>query len=64
MDDLRDQQRMLSDDLSSAQMRWHALREEKLKASGILHTFEKAEEDLALLAEEKEQLTLDEKVLI
>lgn len=63
VDDLRDQQRMLSDDLSSAQMRWHALREEKLKASGILHKFEKAEEDLALLAEEKEQLTLDEKHL-
>lgn len=63
MDDLRDQHKMLSEDFTNAQMRWHAVREEKLSASSILHTFKKAEEDLVLFAEEKEQLTLDQKHL-
>ena len=64
VDDLRDQQKMLSEDLSNAQMRWHALREEKLRASSVLLKFKKAEEDLVHFAEEKEQLILDQKVFI
>nr|ABV90879.1 DNA repair protein Rad50 [Triticum monococcum] len=63
VDDLRDQQKMLSEDLSNAQMRWHALREEKLRASSVLLKFKKAEEDLVHFAEEKEQLILDQKHL-
>lgn len=43
-------------------MRWHAAREEKLKASNVLHKFKKVEEDLISLAEEKSRVDLDEKV--
>ena len=64
VDDLRDQQKILSEDLSNAQMRWHALREEKLRASSVLLKFKKAEEDLVLFAEEKEQLIIDQKVFV
>ncbi|CAM0879260.1 unnamed protein product [Alopecurus aequalis] len=63
VDDLRDQQKILTEDLSNAQMRWHALREEKVSASNIVHKFKKAEEDLLHFAEEKEQLNLDQKHL-
>ncbi|XP_062223293.1 DNA repair protein RAD50 [Phragmites australis] len=63
VDDLRDQHRMLNDDLSSAQLRWHTVREEKLKASSSLQRFQKAEEELVLLAEEKEQLIIEKKLL-
>ncbi|XP_038971803.1 DNA repair protein RAD50 [Phoenix dactylifera] len=63
VENLREEQRFLNDDLSNMQMRWHALREEKLKASSILHKVKKADEDLALLAEEKAQVDFDEKHL-
>lgn len=63
VDDLRDQHKILSEDLSSAQVRWHIAREEKVKASSILERFKKSEEELVLLAEEKEQLTIEKKVL-
>lgn len=63
VDDLRDQHKMLNDDLSSAQMRWHTAREDKLKASSILERFQKAEKELVFLAEEKEQLIIEKKHL-
>jgi DNA repair protein RAD50 len=63
VDDLRDQQRILNDDLSSAQARWHTAREEKIKALSVLRIFQKAEKELDALAEEKEQLTMEKKVL-
>lgn len=63
MDDLRDQQRMLNDDLSSAQVRWHTVREEKIKATNVLQRRKKAEDDLVALAEEKEHVTMEKKVL-
>ncbi|XP_020690871.2 DNA repair protein RAD50 [Dendrobium catenatum] len=63
VENLREEQRFLSDDLSNIQMRWHALREEKLRASGILHKVKKAEEELILLAEEMAQAEFDEKHL-
>jgi len=63
VDDLRDQHRMLNEDLSSAQVRWHTAREEKVKASKILERFQKFEEELVLLAEEKEQLIIEKKLL-
>ncbi|KAM0875919.1 hypothetical protein ACQ4PT_036493 [Festuca glaucescens] len=44
-------------------MRWHALREEKVSASSIVDKFKKAEQDLVHIAEEKEQLNLDQKHL-
>lgn len=57
-----DEERMFRKDLSNFQMRWHAAREEKLKASNVLHKFKKVEEDLISLAEEKSRVDLDEKV--
>ncbi|KAM0915487.1 hypothetical protein ACQ4PT_010817 [Festuca glaucescens] len=63
VDHLRDQQKILTEDLSNAQMRWHALREEKVSASSIVDKFKKAEQDLVHIAEEKEQLNLDQKHL-
>ncbi|WVZ75334.1 hypothetical protein U9M48_023400 [Paspalum notatum var. saurae] len=63
VDDLRDQYKILSDDLSSAQARWHSAREEKIKASVILERFQKAEKELMLLAEEKQQLAIEKKLL-
>ncbi|URE31784.1 Rad50 zinc hook motif [Musa troglodytarum] len=63
IENLREEQKFLNADLSSIQMRWHSLREEKLKASSILHKVKKADEDLVLLAEENAQVDLDEKHL-
>ena len=63
VDDLRDQHRKLNDDLASAQVRRHTAREEKIKASHILDRFKEAEAELVRLAEEKEQLTIEKKVL-
>lgn len=63
VDDLRDQHRMLNEDLASAQVRWHTAREEKIKATATLGSFKKAEVELVRLAEEKEQLALEKKVL-
>ncbi|XP_074570260.1 DNA repair protein RAD50 [Curcuma longa] len=64
VENLREEQKFLTSDLSNIQMRWHALREEKLKASSILHKVKKAEEDLVILVEEKAQVELDEKHLL
>lgn len=64
MDKLRDEQKYMSSDLSNVQMRWHSLREEKLKASGILHKIKKADEEIVHLDEEKIQVELDEKVVL
>ncbi|PUZ75604.1 hypothetical protein GQ55_1G193800 [Panicum hallii var. hallii] len=63
VDDLRDQHRTLNDDLASAQVRWHTVREEKIKASHILDRFKEAEAELVHLAEEKEQLNIEKKLL-
>jgi len=62
VDDLRDQHRILNEDLSSAQVRWHTAREVKVKSSNILERFQKSEDELVLLAEEKEQLIVEKKV--
>ncbi|KAL5992100.1 hypothetical protein ACLOJK_013014 [Asimina triloba] len=63
LEKLREDQSYMTNDLSNIQLRWHALREEKLKATGILHKVKKAEEELEQLAEEKVQVELDEKHL-
>ncbi|GJN21107.1 hypothetical protein PR202_gb08555 [Eleusine coracana subsp. coracana] len=62
VDDLRDQQRMLTEDQSSAQVRWHTVREEKIKATSVLQICQKAEKELVALAEEKEQVTMEKKL--
>ncbi|TVU00315.1 hypothetical protein EJB05_54268, partial [Eragrostis curvula] len=63
VDDLRDQHRVLTDDLSSAQVRWHTVREEKVKASSAMNILRKAEAELVALEEEKEKVTMEKKVL-
>lgn len=62
VENLRDEQRYLNLDISNLQTRWHSVREEKLKATNILNKIRKTEEELVRLAEENEQLDLDEKV--
>ncbi|KAJ7957253.1 DNA repair protein RAD50 [Quillaja saponaria] len=63
LDKLRDEQRYMENDLSNIQIRWHTLREEKVKAANTLHDVKRVEEELERLAEEKTQLDLDEKHL-
>lgn len=53
----------MENDLSNIQIRWHTLREEKVKAANTLRDVKKAEEELEHLMEEKVQLDLDEKVV-
>ncbi|KAF9606048.1 hypothetical protein IFM89_022207 [Coptis chinensis] len=60
---LWEEQHHMKSDLSNAQMRWHLAREEKSRASNILDRVKKAEEDINSLAEQKDQLDLDEKHL-
>lgn len=53
----------MENDLSNIQIRWHTLREEKVKAANTLRDVKKAEEELEHLMEERGQLDLDEKVV-
>ena len=62
LEKLRNEERYMKDDLSNIQIRWHTLREEKVKAANVLRDLKKAEEELEHLAEKKSQLDLDEKV--
>ncbi|KAG0456080.1 hypothetical protein HPP92_023868 [Vanilla planifolia] len=61
VESLREEQRFMNDDLSNTRMRWHALREEKLKASSTILEVKKVEEELVILAEENTQVDFDEK---
>lgn len=63
LEKLRDEQRYMENDLSNIQIRWHTLREEKVKAANTLRDVKKAEEELEHLTEEKSQVDLDEKVV-
>jgi DNA repair protein RAD50 len=63
LEKLRDEQRYMENDLSNIQIRWHTLREEKVKAANTLRDVKKAEEELERLTEEKSQVDLDEKVV-
>lgn len=63
LDRLKDEQRYMEKDLSSIQMRWHTVREEKTKATNILQGVKRLEEELERLTEEKTQVDLDEKHL-
>ncbi|KAJ6298888.1 hypothetical protein OIU76_019949 [Salix suchowensis] len=60
---LRDEQRYMENDLSHIQIRWHALREEKVTAANMLRDVKKSEEELERLVEEKHQVEMDEKHL-
>lgn len=53
----------MENDLSNIQIRWHTLREEKVKAANTLRDVKKAEEELDRLVEEKARVDLDEKVI-
>lgn len=63
LEKLRDEQRYMENDLSSIQIRWHTLREEKVKAANTLRDVKKAEEELERLIEEKSQVDFDDKVV-
>lgn len=62
VENLKDNKSNLEKDLSAAQLRWFAAREDKTKSSAIVHNMENAEKDLHNLTEEKSQNDLDEKV--
>jgi len=59
---LRDEQRYMENDLSSLQMRWHSVREEKLKVANQFAYIKSVQEELEHLEEEKSHLELEEKV--
>uniref|UniRef100_A0A2N9GWL7 DNA repair protein RAD50 n=2 Tax=Fagus sylvatica TaxID=28930 RepID=A0A2N9GWL7_FAGSY len=63
LEKLRDEQRYMEMDLSNIRIRWHTLREEKVKAANALRDVRKAEEELERLTEEKSQVDFDEKHL-
>ncbi|XP_062165203.1 DNA repair protein RAD50 [Alnus glutinosa] len=63
LEKLRDEQRYMENDLSNIQIRWHTLREEKVKAANTLRDVKKAEEELERLTEEKSQVDFDDKHL-
>lgn len=63
LEKLRDEQRYMENDLSNIQIRWHTVREEKVKAANTLRDVKKAEEELERLTEEKSQVDLDDKVV-
>ncbi|KAL6185682.1 hypothetical protein ACLB2K_041810 [Fragaria x ananassa] len=62
LEKLREEQRYMEGDLSSIQMRWHSVREEKMRAENMFHDYERTEEELERLADEKSQIELDEKL--
>lgn len=52
----------MENDLSNIQIRWHTVREEKVRAANTLRDVKKAEEELDNLLEQKSMVELDEKV--
>ncbi|KAI4378799.1 hypothetical protein MLD38_016230 [Melastoma candidum] len=63
LEKLRDEQRYMENDLSNIKLRWHTLREEKVKAAKVLSDVKRAEEELERLTDDKCQLDVDEKHL-
>ncbi|MED6119967.1 DNA repair protein rad50 [Stylosanthes scabra] len=63
LEKLREEQRYAENDLSSFQIRWHTLREEKVKAANSLQDAKRVEDELERLTEEKAKADLDEKEL-
>lgn len=63
LEKLREEQRNMEKDLSALQLRWHALREDRVRAATALRDVKKAEEELDHLAEQKSVVEFDEKVI-
>ncbi|CAN1835315.1 DNA repair protein RAD50 [Linum perenne] len=63
LEKLREEQRYMENDLQHIQLRWHALREEKVTALNILSNVKRLEEELENLAVEKNEAELATKVL-
>lgn len=59
---LREDQLFMTQDLSTHQLRWNSVREEKIKVANLLSNAKRAEEELNRLAEEKHQVDLELKV--
>ncbi|XP_021745929.1 LOW QUALITY PROTEIN: DNA repair protein RAD50-like [Chenopodium quinoa] len=58
---LREEQKYLADDSNSTTLRLYSVREEKMKAVAVLNNFNKVEDELQSLMEEKSQVELEEK---
>lgn len=63
LEKLREEQRHMENDLSNIQIRWHTVREEKVRAANTLRDVKKAEEELDSILEQKSMVELDEKHL-
>ncbi|CAN1193874.1 DNA repair protein RAD50 [Linum perenne] len=63
LEKLREEQRYMENDLQHIQLRWHALREEKVTALNILSNVKRLEEELENLAVEKNEAELATKDL-
>ncbi|KAG8369606.1 hypothetical protein BUALT_Bualt14G0031100 [Buddleja alternifolia] len=63
VDKLRVDQLAMEKDLSTLQLRWNSVREEKIKVANTLSNIKRAEEELDRLGEEKSQVELDLKHL-
>lgn len=61
---LREDQLFMTQDLSTHQLRWNGVREEKIKVANLLSNAKRAEEELSRLAEEKHQVDLELKLLV
>ncbi|XP_073299682.1 DNA repair protein RAD50-like [Primulina huaijiensis] len=61
---LREDQLFMTQDLSTHQLRWNSVREEKIKVANLLSNAKRAEEELNRLAEEKHQVDLELKLLV
>lgn len=62
-ENLRVDQLTMQTELSTLQLRWNSVREEKIKVANILSNIKRAEEELDRLAEEKSQVELALKVI-
>ncbi|KAL0382808.1 UNVERIFIED_CONTAM: DNA repair protein [Sesamum calycinum] len=62
-DKLRVEQMSLDKELTTLQLRWNSVREEKIKVANVLSNIKRAEEELDRLSEEKSQVQLDLKHL-
>ncbi|KAL4192604.1 hypothetical protein AMTRI_Chr06g195080 [Amborella trichopoda] len=63
LENLREDQSYMNNDLANMQMRWHAAREEKLQASSKLTRVNDLTEEIERLKEEKSQMDIDIQLL-
>lgn len=61
---LRNDQRYMENEYASFQLRWANVREEKSRVANRLEQIKRIEEELDRFTEEKNQIELEEKVIV